>query len=69
MNTTMVLPKLSRSLSSTSAKSAKERMGTINETLDDLKRKTDELRMDTRVFFFLMKESRRYVNFLKDDLA
>ena len=37
-------------------------MGSINETLDNIQRKTDELRMDTR-------ESRRYVNFLKDDLV
>ncbi len=44
-------------------------MGTINESLDELKRNTDQLRMDTRVILLLIQESRRYVNFLKDDLA
>jgi hypothetical protein len=31
-------------------------MGNINETLDDIKRKTDELRMDTRVKY-IFKDS------------
>ncbi len=41
MNTTMRLPKLSRSLSSSNAKSAKERVDIIDEILNSVKSKLD----------------------------
>ena len=49
MNTTMKLPKLSRSLSSTSSKSAKQRVDIIDDNMGFVRSKLDELRMDTRV--------------------
>lgn len=45
------LPSLHRSTSSFNAKNAKKRLETINEGLNDLQKKIQELRTETRVTF------------------
>ena len=55
MNTTMRLPKLSRSLSSTSAKSAKQRVSVIEDNIGKVSSQLSDLRLDTRVSILLMK--------------
>jgi hypothetical protein len=55
MNTTMRLPKLSRSVSSSSTKSAKDRLDIIEEQVVNIKSNLNDLKLDTRVkYFFIM---------------
>jgi hypothetical protein len=66
MHTTR-LPQLSRSFSS--SKSTKLKLTTIEATLSSISQQLQELRLETRVCLTLFKESRRYGNFLKEDLG
>ena len=63
------LPQLNRSFSGSTAKSTTLKLSIMDDNVQKLLKQTTDLKLQTRVWFLLFQESRRFTNFLREDLG